>query len=226
MACAVVHSAAVPWQQSQLAHAVLSCASSNSSDRVLAIRQLYLTVPCTAGVNFIGHFHLVQLLLPMLQRQQGAVRIVAVTCKGELDPGATLIMLYQMSQVLRYTARFRKGSPLICQHAARTCTCQMCYPCCLSACCTYFAANAHVLHPPPAALRMTDLNFSKVNYDPLKAYKGSKMALALFAKELAARTVGSNITVYAADPGNTGGCKAGLWYVGSSRCCAASCAYL
>jgi NAD(P)-dependent dehydrogenase (short-subunit alcohol dehydrogenase family) len=92
------------------------------------------------GVNFIGHFHLVQLLLPSLQRQQGALRIVAVTCKGELDP----------------------------------------------------------------ALRMTDLNFSKVNYDPLRAYKGSKMALALFAKELAARTAGSNITVYAADPGNTG----------------------
>jgi NAD(P)-dependent dehydrogenase (short-subunit alcohol dehydrogenase family) len=39
-------------------------------------------------VNFIGHFHLVQLLLPSLQRQQGALRIVAVTCKGELDPGA------------------------------------------------------------------------------------------------------------------------------------------
>jgi NAD(P)-dependent dehydrogenase (short-subunit alcohol dehydrogenase family) len=72
--------------------------------------------------------------------------------------------------------------------------------------------RTHVLHLPPAALRMTDLNFSKVNYDPLKAYKGSKMALALFAKELAARTAGSNITVYAADPGNTGGCKAGLWY--------------
>ena len=70
-----------------------------------------------------------------------------------------------------------------------------------------------MLHLPPAALRMTDLNFSKVNYDPLKAYKGSKMALALFAKELAARTVGSNITVYAADPGNTGGCKAGLFSV-------------
>ena len=47
-----------------------------------------LTVSYTAGVNFIGHFHLVQLLLPMLQRQQGALRIVAVTCKGELDPGA------------------------------------------------------------------------------------------------------------------------------------------
>jgi NAD(P)-dependent dehydrogenase (short-subunit alcohol dehydrogenase family) len=69
---------------------------------------------------------------------------------------------------------------------------------------------AHVLHLPGAALRMNDLNFSKVNYDPLKAYKGSKMALALFAKELAARTADSNITVYAADPGNTGECDSGL----------------
>lgn len=65
---------------------------------------------------------------------------------------------------------------------------------------------------------MTDLNFSKVNYEPLKAYKGSKMALALFAKELAARTAGSNITVYAADPGNTGECNAGLRHVRSTRC--------
>ncbi len=51
---------------------------------------------------------------------------------------------------------------------------------------------------------MTDLNFSKVNYEPLKAYKGSKVALALFAKELAVRTADSHISVFAADPGATG----------------------
>lgn len=52
---------------------------------------------------------------------------------------------------------------------------------------------------------MTDLNFSKVNYDPYKAYKGSKVALALFTKELSVRVAGSNVTVFAADPGATGG---------------------
>lgn len=44
----------------------------------------------------------------------------------------------------------------------------------------------------------------QVNYDGAKAYKGSKIALALFAKELAVRTEGTNISVFAADPGPTG----------------------
>ncbi len=39
----------------------------------------------TTGVNFIGHFHLVQLLLPTMQAQSSPARIVAVTCKSELD---------------------------------------------------------------------------------------------------------------------------------------------
>lgn len=93
------------------------------------------------GVNFIGHFHLVQRMLPQLQAQQDDVRIVAVVCKDQMD----------------------------------------------------------------TTLRMTDINFSKVNYDGAKAYKGSKIALALFAKELAVRTEGTNISVFAADPGPTGG---------------------
>lgn len=36
-------------------------------------------------MNFIGHFHLVQLLLPTMQAQSSPARIVAVTCKSELD---------------------------------------------------------------------------------------------------------------------------------------------
>lgn len=38
-----------------------------------------------AGVNFIGHFHLVQLLLPAMKAQSNPARIVSVTCKAEID---------------------------------------------------------------------------------------------------------------------------------------------
>lgn len=93
------------------------------------------------GVNFLGQFHLVQLLMPRLQSQRIPVRIVAVACKNEMI----------------------------------------------------------------TSMRLTDLNFSKVRYDAAKAYRGSKQAIALFAKELAARTAGSDISVFAADPGPTGG---------------------
>lgn len=92
------------------------------------------------GVNFLGHFHLVQLILPRLQSQGTPVRIVTVVCKNEMI----------------------------------------------------------------TSMKLTDLNFSKARYDASKAYRGSKQAMALFAKELASRLSGSHISVFAADPGPTG----------------------
>ena len=42
------------------------------------------------GVNFLGHFHLVQLLLPTMQAQSGPSRIVCVACKNEMDGSESL----------------------------------------------------------------------------------------------------------------------------------------
>ena len=47
-----------------------------------------------------------------------------------------------------------------------------------------------------------DINFEKRKYDAMKAYAQSKLANILFTRELAKRTKGTNIRVYAVHPGN------------------------
>jgi retinol dehydrogenase-12 len=46
-----------------------------------------------------------------------------------------------------------------------------------------------------------DINFEKSPYNPLNAYTQSKLANVLFTKELARKTEGSGVTVYALHPG-------------------------
>ncbi len=55
-------------------------------------------------------------------------------------------------------------------------------------------------------IKLKDLNFGmrSATHDPFKCYKASKIALTLFAKELARRTADTHITVLLADPGVCG----------------------
>ena len=55
-------------------------------------------------------------------------------------------------------------------------------------------------------IKLKDLNFGMraATHDPFKCYKASKIALTLFAKELARRTADTHITVLLADPGVCG----------------------
>ncbi|XP_053469120.1 retinol-DH_like_SDR_c domain-containing protein isoform X2 [Ictalurus furcatus] len=50
-------------------------------------------------------------------------------------------------------------------------------------------------------IHFNDLNFTKTPYDSLISYRQSKLANMLFTRELARRTKGSGVTVYALHPG-------------------------
>ncbi|GAA6110769.1 retinol-DH_like_SDR_c domain-containing protein isoform X2 [Tachysurus ichikawai] len=50
-------------------------------------------------------------------------------------------------------------------------------------------------------IHFSDLNFTKTPYDSLVSYQQSKLANMLFTRELACRTKGSGVTVYALHPG-------------------------
>ncbi|KAG7317075.1 hypothetical protein KOW79_019373 [Hemibagrus wyckioides] len=50
-------------------------------------------------------------------------------------------------------------------------------------------------------IHFNDLNFTKTPYDSLVSYRQSKLANMLFTRELARRTKGSGVTVYALHPG-------------------------
>ena len=99
--------------------------------------------------SFAGHWHLAELMLPWLQARGLPARIVAITCVKELDAGVRLL------DALLHRMRTLTQTP-----------------------CSQLASRVHidVQEPvadrvPAAGIRMNDLNFGRVSYDPFRSYK-------------------------------------------------------
>ena len=130
------------------------------------------------AVNYYGHYHLMELLLPKLVAQQKPSRVVVLTCQKvgccADQQKALLVADESMVQPLQHTVH--DGLPGLRQELDST------------------------------TIKLKDLNFGmrSATHDPFKCYKASKIALTLFAKELARRTADTHITVLLADPGVCG----------------------